>query len=1072
MSFGWSAGDIASAISILIDVVQALDEADGASADYRKVSTFLASLTSTLSTLQILSNMPAALSVSLSDKIKEIQEPVEQFQENIKKYKEKLGVPPTTGFLQHFRHVKTKLRWHYGPMKEVAKLNDQIGRQLQVLDTALLQVISTSVLRLPSDLRPILEDIVNTQLKGFEEKVIPMITRIADEQDSQGHHYKSLLLFLQTTLPLGTGALEGNQIEANSLQTKILDTLRGFELNQDQGLRPNKELTARCPAEKALPVLSVLRKWSKDISRWISDAKIALHVKTLMFFILVSLQYLLSNFWTVLNRVSYGMSRIKIPITVRNNVFFNDAIGRNWKLHTDFVRSFKVFNCFLEEEFQGEAGLQWVQRGLYQLSDDESGRYITPQTWKSMIKPGKTFSMSMVVEVIAKSQETYISTCPAHPYCTGTVMRIPGTDWTKCSICEIDVYIPGRRVEIPEEQNNRVVEIDDESGNAETLNNLPHTEESQNKKSFEAYGPMPPPGTLGPPRGNLNTSHITRFRRITQKIVYQPPYEGIVSLVLYLAGSDTIWVDQALGLGEMLVNRERTSTKIVALPNTSDTGQYDFAEVNAAISEHLTVFGRRNILLTVCFCGAPSGPIWTAIGIRNANGPQYLLSQLEELDADVLFTHFTERQALPGDVGTSSFELPPELPLGSHRAMAITSLASDIQQTLFSSTAGRAPKSITRDVQSLEELTTDNNVEATLHAKEYSNDGSKRSSAPFESNVTQQKHTSKDGIRTESTASKEPPSHLTISTPPVVTDYKVVTSMTAQRQGWYVRHKDCIPEEDDQLQFAHEQLSNRVKDSRDRSPRFDFALGMTTRDDLQEALVFTKRLYERERPGSMKLEKYLAKLISRTLYLSNTMEVFVLHRPEYIGLLWSSIKVLILTAVNHEKILYQFSKGLVGILDCFPRSNLCLALYPTATIQAAVGKLYTTFVGFLCKAFDWMRGAHFRHILSSITRPAELDFQSSIEDVAEISKAIDAEASSMARAEIKEMHFKISGIQAAMKDLPHLERLTNNAPVPDERGSVKDEASFESFSLHAQVSLGRGTTFVPLNNSSKNNAHL
>jgi len=69
MSFGWSAGDIAAAVTIIIDVVQALNEADGASADYRRVSSFLTSLTSTLTTLGTLSDMPAAVSISLSDKI-------------------------------------------------------------------------------------------------------------------------------------------------------------------------------------------------------------------------------------------------------------------------------------------------------------------------------------------------------------------------------------------------------------------------------------------------------------------------------------------------------------------------------------------------------------------------------------------------------------------------------------------------------------------------------------------------------------------------------------------------------------------------------------------------------------------------------------------------------------------------------------------------------------------------------------------------------------------------------------------------------------------------------------------
>lgn len=141
MSFGWSAGDIAAAIKIIIDVAQALDDASGAAADYRRISNFLNSLVATLKTLEALSDIPAAATISLSNKIKEIQEPVIDFLSEIEKYKAKLGLP-STGRLSSLRHMKTKLQYKYGPMKEAQKLQTQIGSQLQVLDTALLPVIT------------------------------------------------------------------------------------------------------------------------------------------------------------------------------------------------------------------------------------------------------------------------------------------------------------------------------------------------------------------------------------------------------------------------------------------------------------------------------------------------------------------------------------------------------------------------------------------------------------------------------------------------------------------------------------------------------------------------------------------------------------------------------------------------------------------------------------------------------------------------------------------------------------------------------------------------------------------
>jgi hypothetical protein len=44
MSFGWSAGDIAAAITLLYNLDEALDSCDGAAGDYREAVGFLEDL--------------------------------------------------------------------------------------------------------------------------------------------------------------------------------------------------------------------------------------------------------------------------------------------------------------------------------------------------------------------------------------------------------------------------------------------------------------------------------------------------------------------------------------------------------------------------------------------------------------------------------------------------------------------------------------------------------------------------------------------------------------------------------------------------------------------------------------------------------------------------------------------------------------------------------------------------------------------------------------------------------------------------------------------------------------------
>lgn len=112
-----------------------------------------------------------------------------------------------------------------------------------------------------------------------------MITKIANEQDAQARRYTSLMWFLQTSLPSGFGSLERDQMEANLLQTKILNALRGHEPIQNQFLGLGKEPTIQSLVESLVerspPALSVLRTGNKEASRQISDPRIGLHVKAL-----------------------------------------------------------------------------------------------------------------------------------------------------------------------------------------------------------------------------------------------------------------------------------------------------------------------------------------------------------------------------------------------------------------------------------------------------------------------------------------------------------------------------------------------------------------------------------------------------------------------------------------------------------------------------------------------------------------------------------------------------------------------------------------------------------------------
>ncbi|TGO60692.1 hypothetical protein BCON_0033g00040 [Botryotinia convoluta] len=61
MSFGWSAGDIAQAISLIVKVVKALDDGSGAPDEYRKMAVFLENVNLTLKNLHVFATLGVAM---------------------------------------------------------------------------------------------------------------------------------------------------------------------------------------------------------------------------------------------------------------------------------------------------------------------------------------------------------------------------------------------------------------------------------------------------------------------------------------------------------------------------------------------------------------------------------------------------------------------------------------------------------------------------------------------------------------------------------------------------------------------------------------------------------------------------------------------------------------------------------------------------------------------------------------------------------------------------------------------------------------------------------------------------
>lgn len=142
MSFGWSAGDLAAAMTLIYNLIQALDNVDGAAGNYREAVSFLRDLKRTLEPLQTLTawNQYLEYGRDIGEQVAQIRAPVEKFLAAVLKFE------PSFGSVKdgHHRHILRKLQWHILVSKRVLALRESIESHTRVIDI-LLQRLTLQV---------------------------------------------------------------------------------------------------------------------------------------------------------------------------------------------------------------------------------------------------------------------------------------------------------------------------------------------------------------------------------------------------------------------------------------------------------------------------------------------------------------------------------------------------------------------------------------------------------------------------------------------------------------------------------------------------------------------------------------------------------------------------------------------------------------------------------------------------------------------------------------------------------------------------------------------------------------
>jgi hypothetical protein len=86
-------------------------------------------------------------------------------------------------------------------------------------------------------------------------------------------------------------------------------------------------------------------------------------------------------------------------------------------------------------------------------------------------------------------------------------------------------------------------------------------------------------------------------------------------------------------------------------------------------------------------------------------------------------------------------------------------------------------------------------------------------------------------------------------------------------------------------------------------------------------------------------------------------------------------------------------------------------------MQEAVSMVYAKIIEFSLKAVKWYKKNKLMHSISSIINPFNLAFKDVIDEISERSRKVDELASAAAKAEIRDLHINIHGLNERISQL-------------------------------------------------------
>ncbi|PVH86310.1 hypothetical protein DL98DRAFT_582889 [Cadophora sp. DSE1049] len=407
MSFGWSAGDIASALKLLYTIGKALKESCGASSDFAEIS----------------SDHASTLSIA-------------RYGRNPKN----LTTP-------------RKIQWALVMPRRIEKLQGHIGGPMLAVNALMgfqaLETISQFQTVMPDILKDQLEESFQQNLAtGIDASVGQPLERAllefrkvvaccekatGDVSQSSQHISESVTIALQL---FGGQHLELLTDSQQALQ-EVSDKIDRIGLsNEHRNSREHSlsktiseyqgELKKLSTTWQSIPRLaSKLEEfriqYNEDGDLAIAFHRISLQLRDFIWLLIVKLQkslqevLLIPFFAALYQKFLIGAKRIPL-LMIGDRFSFEDALGRTQLLSCADFQSWKIFRAFLEISFEGLLGFSYVVQSRFEIMNAFNGAVINESFWRAILQ----LKTKLIVAVILAVKLKGPGYCPTEN-CTGKV---------------------------------------------------------------------------------------------------------------------------------------------------------------------------------------------------------------------------------------------------------------------------------------------------------------------------------------------------------------------------------------------------------------------------------------------------------------------------------------------------------------------------------------------------------------------------------------------------------------------------------------------------------------------------